>query len=111
MNSDPTYCVGDLAHNLKLTYLQVLKSMILSIILKAFQFRAMTIYNTTIGTNETSNCLTTVIHGCQKWSQVKCVRKLTEARVVHEYRTMIKFQETDAENGLLLLGQNHWHYS
>jgi len=92
MNSGPTYCVGDLASNFKLTYLQVLKSMILSIIQKAFQFRAITIHNTTIGTPDTSKLLTTVIHGCQKWSQVKCVRKLTAARPVHECRTMNKLE-------------------
>jgi len=92
MKSGPTYCVGDLANNFKLTYLQVLKSMILSIIQKAFQFLVTTIYNTTIGTPGTSKLLTTVIHGCQKWSQVKCVRKLMEARTVLVRRTTIKLE-------------------
>jgi hypothetical protein len=92
MNSGPIYCVGDLAINFKLTYLQVLKSMILSIIQKAFQFRAKTIYNRTIGTPATSKFLTTVIHGCQKWSRGKCVRKLMEARTVHECSTRIKLE-------------------
>jgi len=92
MNFGPSYCVGVLTSNFKLTYLQVLKLMILSIIQKAFQFQGITIYNTTIGTPETSKLLTTVIHGCQKWSHVMCVRKLTEPRAVHECRTMIKLE-------------------
>jgi hypothetical protein len=83
INSGPTFCVRDFANNFKFTYLQVLESMILSIIQKAFQVRARTIYNTTIGTPETSTMLSTVIHSCKKWSDVNCVRNVTEARAVH----------------------------
>lgn len=106
MNSGPTYYVWDFASNFNLTYLQVLKTMIPSIIPTAFQFCAITTYNTTIGTPDTSTLLSPVIHSCQKLSNVKCVRKLVEARAVQECRKIIKLEMVCVRYQSLNIGSN-----